>query len=137
MNTSGSKRFGFATGVLAVAAAVGLPATASAAVTDIEIYGGFGLGFVQYGVGCTYTVTALGAPGDRVAFTDLANGRPGGTFGPVVEEEPGVFSADWDPAVTGRHTLSAGGAATEVNVETGYDFGIICFTLPERVHLPF
>lgn len=137
MNTSGTQRFGLTACALAATVTFGLPGTAAAAVTDIEVYGGFGLGFVQYGVGCTYTVTATGSPGDRVAFADSVNGQPGGTFGPVVEEEPGVFSADWDPAVTGRHTLSAGGFATEVNVETGYDFGIICFTLPERVHLPF
>ncbi|MGI5216948.1 hypothetical protein [Nocardia sp. CA-290969] len=137
MNTSGSLRSGLTACALAAAVTFGSPTTASAAVTDIGVLGGFGLGFLQYGVGCTYTVAATGAPGDRVAFTDLVNGQPGGTFGPVVEEEPGVFSADWDPAVTGRHTLSAGGVSTVVNVATGYDFGIICFTLPEQVHLPF
>ncbi|MFI5717975.1 hypothetical protein [Nocardia sp. NPDC051750] len=137
MNSAGSIRSGLTACALAAAAVFGLPATASATITDVAIYGGFGLGFVQYGVDCTYTVTATGAPGDAVTFVDQVNGQSGGTFGPVEEEEPGVFSADWSPAVTGRHTVSADGASTTVNVATGYDFGIICFTLPEHVHLPF
>ncbi|WP_280462949.1 hypothetical protein [Nocardia carnea] len=138
MNSSGNLRLGVIACALATAAVLGHPATASADITDVGVSGGFGLGFIQYGVGCTYTVTATGAPGDQVVFADSVNGRPGGgTFGPVAEEEPGVFTADWNPTVIGRHTVSAGGAATEVDVQVGYDFGIICFTLPEWVHLPF
>ena len=138
MNSSGTRYIGVIACALAAAVFPGRPAAASAAITDVGVSGGFGLGFIQYGVGCTYTVTATGAPGDQVVFEDSVNGQPGGgTFGPVEEKEPGVFTADWNPAVLGRHTVSAGGAATDVNVQVGYDFGIICFTLPEWVHLPF
>ncbi|MBF6352768.1 MULTISPECIES: hypothetical protein [Nocardia] len=138
MNSSGNLRAGIAACTLAAAAVLVQPVTASAYITDIGVSGGFGLGFIQYGVGCTYTVTAVGAPGDRVFFQDSVNGQPGGgTFGPVAEEEPGVFTADWSPTVIGQHTVSAGGATTEVDVHVGYDFGIICFTLPDWVHLPF
>lgn len=138
MNPAGSLRVGVTACALAAAAVLGMPATASAGITDVGVSGGFGLGYIQYGVGCTYTVTALGSPGDQVFFTDSVNGQPGGgTFGAVGEEEPGVFTADWNPTVIGRHTVSAGGASTDVNVQVGYDFGIICFTLPEWVHLPF
>ncbi|MEU1982171.1 hypothetical protein [Nocardia sp. NPDC019395] len=137
MYSSARIRFGLSACALAAAAVFGLPATASAYITDIGVTGGFGLGFVQYGVGCTYTAVAAGAPGDSVSFTDQMNGQPGGTFGPVEEEEPGLFTADWSPTVTGPHIVSAGGVSTEVNVQTGYDFGIICFTLPSYLRLPF
>lgn len=138
MNSSGRLRFTLTACSLTTAAVLGLPAIATAAITDIDVSGGFGLGFIQYGVGCTYTVTATGAPGDSVAFADSVDGRPGGgTFGPVTEEEPGVFTADWNPTAIGEHLLSADGATTEVDVHVGYDFGLVCFTLPEWVRLPF
>lgn len=138
MNSSGSLRAGITACALAVATVIAQPAPAAAYITDVGVSGGFGLGFIQYGVGCTYTVTAVGAPGEQVTFQDSVNGQPGGgTFGPVTQEEPGVFTADWHPTAIGPHTVSAGGASTNVDVQVGYDFGIICFTLPEWVHLPF
>ncbi|WP_328387211.1 hypothetical protein [Nocardia sp. NBC_00416] len=120
---------------LALAAALGPMPTASAAVTSVSVSGGFGLGFVQYGTSCTYTVTVLG---DSVgSLTDSVDGQPGGgTFGPVEQVSPGKFTADWAPTAPGRHLVAADGVADEVNVARGYDFGIICFTLPEYLEVP-
>ncbi|MGW0003253.1 hypothetical protein ACWDT6_05355 [Nocardia grenadensis] len=119
---------------LAAATAFGPTPVAAAAVTGVSISGGFGLGFVQYGVGCTYTVTVHG---DGVgALEDRADGQPGGTFGPLEQAGPGTFTADWAPTVPGRHSVSADGVGTEVYVQKGYDFGLVCLTLPEYLHLP-
>lgn len=120
---------------LTAATAFGPAPSASAAVSNVSVSGGFGLGFVQYGTSCTYTVTVLG---DGVGvLEDRVNGQPGGgTFGPIEQVGPGKFTADWAPTVSGRHRVSADGVATEVNVQKGYDFGIICFTLPEYLRLP-
>ena len=109
-----------------VAAAPG----AVAAPTGIAVSDGFGLGFLQYGTGCTYTVTVRGDhPG---ALWD----QGGGTFGPVTQEEPGVFTADWTPHATGKHLLSAGAVSTEVNVVTGRDLGLVCVAVPPGLRLP-
>ncbi|WP_327150206.1 hypothetical protein [Nocardia sp. NBC_01329] len=120
---------------LATATSVGPAPGASAAVSSVSVSGGFGLGFVQYGTSCAYTLTVLG---DGVGvLEDRVNGQPGGgTFGPIEQVGPGKFTADWAPAVPGRHLVSADGVAAEVNVQKGYDFGIICFTLPEYLRLP-
>ncbi|MET8799878.1 hypothetical protein ABZV91_26215 [Nocardia sp. NPDC004568] len=65
------------------------------------------------------------------------NGQPvGGTFGPIEQAGPGTYTADWAPATSGRHVVSADGAATEVYVQKGYDLGLVCFTLPEYLRLP-
>ncbi|WP_459547480.1 hypothetical protein [Nocardia sp. X0981] len=126
---------GIASGALALAATAVLATapTAAARSGEVAVSGGFGLGFLQYGTGCTYTVTAIGAPGaDGITLTDAVDGYDtGGAFGPVEEVEPGVFAADWTPLVTGRHVLSAGmGASTAVNVVVGYDLGLVCAALP-------
>ncbi|MGW0181118.1 hypothetical protein [Nocardia sp. NPDC003345] len=136
-------RIGLTTAAIVAAAAAFAPA-ASADVSGVRVTGGFGLGFLQYGVGCTYTAVAAGAPGGGITFQDWVNDSPGGgTFGPVSEDEPGIYTADWRPAVIGRHIVSAGpdrfreGASTVVNVEVGHDFGLVCLTLPQRLRLPF
>ncbi|MFI2231858.1 hypothetical protein [Nocardia testacea] len=124
-----------ATCALAAATVFGPAPGASAAVSNVSVSGGFGLGFLQYGTGCTYTVTVRGDGVD--ALEDRVDGQPGGgTFGPIEQAGPGTFTADWAPTVSGRHVVSADGAATEVNVQKGHDFGLVCFTLPEYLHLP-
>lgn len=132
---------GIASGAVALAATAvfATAPTAPARSGEVAVSGGFGLGFLQYGTGCTYTVTAAGDPGDRgITLTDMVDGYgPGGAFGPVEEVEPGVFAADWSPTVTGRHVLSAGmGASTTVNVVAGYDLGLVCVALPETLSPP-
>ncbi|MGW5387371.1 hypothetical protein [Nocardia sp. NPDC003963] len=135
MTTTAHLRIAITAGAVTAAVAFGPVPGASAAVSNVSVSGGFGLGFVQYGTSCTYTVTVLG---DGVnALEDRVNGQPGGgTFGPIEQVAPGKFTADWAPAVAGRHVVSADGVATEVYVQKGYDFGIICFTLPEYLRLP-
>lgn len=119
---------------LAAATAFGPAPGASAAVSNVSVSGGFGLGFVQYGTGCTYTVTISG---DGVGtLEDRVDGQPGGTFGQIEQAGPGTFTADWAPTVSGRHSVSADGVGTEVYVQKGHDFGIVCFTLPEYLSLP-
>ncbi|WP_063059495.1 hypothetical protein [Nocardia sienata] len=119
---------------LATVTAFGPAPGASAAVSGVSVSGGFGLGFVQYGTGCTYTVTIRG---DGVsALEDLVNGQPGGTFGPIEQAGPDMYTADWAPTVSGRHSVSADGVGTEVYVQKGYDFGLVCLTLPEYLRLP-
>jgi hypothetical protein len=119
---------------LATATLFGPAPGASAAVSNVSVSGGFGLGFVQYGTGCTYTVTVRG---DGVGvLADRVNGQPGGTFGPIEQVGPDTFTADWAPTMYGRHSVSADGVGTEVYVQKGYDFGIVCFTLPEYLRLP-
>lgn len=133
------------TGITSGAAALAAAAVFAAAPTgaarsgEVAVSGGFGLGFLQYGTGCTYTVTAAGNPGDGgITLSDVIDDSgPGGIFGPVEEVEPGVFAADWTPIVTGRHVLSAGtGASTVVNVVVGYDLGLVCVALPETLSPP-
>ncbi|MEU4315561.1 hypothetical protein [Nocardia sp. NPDC024068] len=143
MTTAASFRIGLTT-LAITAAAAGFAPTAAADVTAVRVTGGFGLGFIQYGVGCTYTVVVAGDPGAGVTLQDWVNDTPGGgTFGPVTEDEPGIYTADWRPTVIGRHLVSAGpdrfreGASTVVNVEVGHDFGLVCLTLPETLDLPF
>lgn len=143
---SSAQSTGIAAGAVALAAAAvfATAPTAAAGIGEVSVSGGFGLGFLQYGTGCTYTVTAAGDPGaGGITLTDVVDGYgTGGSFGPVEEVEPGVFAADWTPAVTGRHVLTAGrgpadaGASTWVNVAVGYDLGLVCATLPETVRLP-
>ncbi|WP_058856848.1 hypothetical protein [Nocardia jinanensis] len=135
MTTAAHLRIAIIAGALAAATAFGPAPGASAAVSSVSVSGGFGLGFVQYGTSCTYTVTVLG---DGVSvLEDRVNGQPGGgAFGPIEQVGPGKFTADWAPTVSGRHLVSADGVAAEVNVQKGYDFGIVCFTLPEYLRLP-